>query len=195
LLFSGFSLVASLYAVGLWIGWPRGIALGALGATTLALGFGGVTASACIYCVPSRPAWNTPLTLVQFNLTALTLGPLFAAAAGAGSPRALAVAGASMAGAQFVVLTTKFFNLSGGDTIELKASSKLLATTFRWQLIVRGLLLALGAIALPLFSPSPAVLSLAFALALISETIGRYLFFVSAVPKHLVAPYLGSEAA
>ena len=63
--------------------WRAGSALGGI---TFLLGFGGVTASACIYRVPSRPAWNTPLTLVQFNLTALTLGPLFAAAAGAGTP-------------------------------------------------------------------------------------------------------------
>ena len=78
LLFTGFSAVACLYAVGLWLGGTGGARLGAL---TLLFGFGGVTASACIYRVPSRPAWNTPLTLVQFNLTALTLGPLFAAAA------------------------------------------------------------------------------------------------------------------
>ena len=195
LLFAGFSAVACLYAAALWLRWPGGVVVGGLGALTLALGFGGVTASACIYRVPSRPAWNTPLTLVQFNLTALTLGPLFAAATGAGSARGLAVAAAVMAGAQFVVLATKFFNLSGGDTIELRASSRLLATTFRRHLIARGVLLALGAIALPLFTSQPAVLWVAFGLALAAETIGRYLFFVSAVPKHLVAPYLGNEAA
>ena len=192
LLFSGFSAVACLYAAALWMGWPGGLALGGL---TLALGFGGVTASAYIYRVPSRPAWNSPLTLVQFNLTALTLGPLFAAATGAGSPRLLGVAAAAMAGAQLVVLALKFFNLSGADTIELKASSVLLATKLRRHLIARGVLLALGAIALPLFTSQPIVLWLAFSLALAGETIGRYLFFVSAVPKHLVAPYLGSEAA
>jgi Fe-S-cluster-containing dehydrogenase component/DMSO reductase anchor subunit len=192
LLFSGFSFVASLYAAALWMRSPGAIALGML---TLAFGFGGVTASACIYRVPSRPAWNTPLTLVQFNLTALTLGPLFVAATGAGSTRALSVAAASMAGVQFVVLATKYFNLSSGDTIELRMSAKLLATRFRWHLIGRGALLALGAIALPLFTPQPVVVWIAFALALASETMGRYLFFVSAVPKHLAAPYLGSEAA
>jgi formate dehydrogenase iron-sulfur subunit len=192
LLFSAFSLVACFYAAAIWVRWPGGVALGAL---TVALGFGGVTASACIYRVPSRPAWNTPLTLVQFNLTALTLGPLFAAAAGAGSARALAVASASMAGAQFVVLAMKFFNLSGGDTTELRASSKLLATTLRPHLIARGVLLAVGAMALPLFTSHPVALWIAFALALASEMIGRYLFFVSAVPKHLAAPYLGNEAA
>jgi len=192
LLFSGFSAVASLYSIGLWLRWPASVALGAL---TLLLGFGGVTASACIYCVPSRPAWNSPLTLVQFNLTALTLGPLFAAATGAGSPRGLAVAAAAMAGAQLVVLAIKFFHLSGSDAIELKASSKLLATRFSKHLIARGVLLAAGAIALPLFTSHPIALWISLALALAAETIGRYLFFVSAVPKHLVAPYLGSEAA
>jgi formate dehydrogenase iron-sulfur subunit len=192
LLFSAFSAVASLYAVALWLRWPVGAALGAL---TLVFGFGGVTASACIYRVPSRPAWNTPLTLVQFNLTALTLGPLFAAAAGAGSPRALAVSAALMAGGQFVVLAIKFFNLTGGDTAEVRASAKLLSTTFRRHLIARGALLALGAIAMPLFSSQPVAQWLAVALAVAAETIGRYLFFVTAVPRPLVAPYLGSEAA
>jgi hypothetical protein len=56
-------------------------------------------------------------------------------------------------------------------------------------------LLGLGSIALPLFSPDPLARWLAFAFVLAAETIGRYLFFVSAVPKHLAAPYLESEAA
>lgn len=192
LLFAGFSLVASTYAVALSMRSPVSAVVGPL---TAALGFGGVTASGCIYRVPSRPAWNTPLTLVQFNLTALTLGPLFAAAIGLGARRAPAIVAAAMAGAHIVVLATKYFNLSGGDTNEGKASAKLLATTFRHHLLVRGVLLALGAIALPLFTAQPIVLWFAFALALSSEIIGRYLFFVSAVPKHLATPYLGSEAA
>jgi DMSO reductase anchor subunit len=191
LLFSAFSAVACLYAAALWLKWPLGFVFGGL---TLLLGFGGVTASACIYRVPSRPAWNTPLTLVQFNLTALTLGPLFAAATGAGAPRWLAVASALAAGGQFVVLALKFFNLSTGP-IEAKASSMLLTTTFRRLFIARGVLLALGAIGLPLFTSQPLALWLALLTALAAETIGRYLFFVSAVPKHLVAPYLESEAA
>ena len=193
LLFTGFSAVACLYAVGLWLGVTGGLELGVL---TLLFGFGGVTASACIYRVPSRPAWNTPLTLVQFNLTALTLGPLFAAATiGTTGVRWLPAAIAAVAGAQFVVLALRFFRMSGSDTVELQASSRLLATTLRAPFIARGALLALGAIALPLYSSNPLVLGLAFVLALSGEAIGRYLFFVSAVPKHLAAPYLGSQAA
>jgi len=41
------------------------------------------------------------------------------------------------------------------------------------------------------------VLVSALALVIASEIAGRYLFFVSVVPKHLTTPYLvmGSEAA
>jgi formate dehydrogenase iron-sulfur subunit len=191
-LFTAFSAVACLYAAALWLRWNTGLALGSV---TVLLGFGGVTASACIYRVPSRPAWNTSLTLLQFNLTALTLGPLFAAAAGAGRSRGLVVACASMAGAQFVVLALKFFRLSGADTVELQASSRLLATALRRPFIARGVLLAVGAVALPLFTANALVLATALFLALAGEIVGRYLFFVSAVPKHPAAPYLGSEAA
>jgi Fe-S-cluster-containing dehydrogenase component/DMSO reductase anchor subunit len=192
LLFSGFSVVACVYAAALWMGLAAGAALGGL---TFLLGFGGVTASAYIYRVPSRPAWNTPLTLVQFNLTALTLGPLFAAAIGTADSRWLSLAAAAVAGIQLIVLALRFFRLSGSDSVELQASARLLATRLRTPLIARGALLALGGIALPLYTSHPVAIWLALGLALCGEIIGRYLFFVSAVPKHLTAPYLGSEAA
>jgi formate dehydrogenase iron-sulfur subunit len=192
LLFSGFSAVACLYAAVLWMAWPGGTAIGAL---TVALGVGGVTASAYIYRVPSRPAWNTPFTLVQFALTAGTLGALFDAAIGTGDARWLAVAAASMAGAELVVLALRFFRMSASDGVELQASARLLATTLKSRLVVRGMLLALGGIAVPLFTVQPIAQWSALALALGAEVLGRYLFFVSAVPKHMVAPYIGSEAA
>ncbi len=192
LMFSLFSAVACVYAAALWFQMGGSVGVGAL---TSVIGAGGVTACAYIYRVPARPAWNTPLTLVQFHVTAATLGPLFAAAVGVGDPRCLAVASAGAAGGQFVVLALKFFRSSASDTVELRASATLLATTFRTHLLARGALLALGAIALPLFSPHPVILWLGFASALASEVLGRYLFFVSAVPKHMAAPYLGSEAA
>ena len=145
--------------------------------------------------MPSRPAWNTPLTPVHFGLTAATLGPLLASAVGAGDARWLAVATATMAGAQLVVVALRFLRLTATDSVELRASGRLLSTTLRSRLLLRGILLALGAIALPLFTSNPAALWAAFLLALAGETLGRYLFFVSAVPKHMAAPYLGSEAA
>lgn len=192
LLFAAFALVACTYAVALWMSLTGSVAIGAW---TVALGVAGVTASACIYRVPSRPAWNTPFTIVHFHLTAATLGPLFAAAVGAGDPRSLGVAAATMAGLQLVTLALRFFRLSASDVVELRASGTLLATVLSSRLIARGVLLALGSVALPLFTDRPAVLWLAFALTLAGELLGRYLFFVSAVPKHMAAPYLGSEAA
>src|SRR5262249_47854384 len=134
-------------------------------------------------------------TLVQFNLSAATLGPLFVAAVGAGVSRWLGVIAAGMAGAALVVLALRFFRVTSSDRIELPGSARLLSTRFSSHLTARGALLAFGAIALPLFTTRPLALWLAFAVALGSEILGRYLFFVSAVPTHLSAPYLGSEAA
>jgi Fe-S-cluster-containing dehydrogenase component/DMSO reductase anchor subunit len=192
LLFAAFSLVACAYAAALWTELAGGPALGAL---TVALGAGGVVASARIYCVPSRPAWNSPFTLVQFGLTAAMLGCLFAAAAGVGRVRPLAVATAGLAGVEVVVLTLHFLRLSAAARVELQASARLLATRLASRLLARGMLLAAGGIALPLLAIDPAALRLAFALALGGEVLGRYLFFVSVVPTHMTAPYLADEAA
>jgi hypothetical protein len=70
-----------------------------------------------------------------------------------------------------------------------------LATTLASRLVLRGVLLALGAIAIPLFTSNHGALWIAFGLALLGEALGRYLFFVSAVPKNMAAPYLAGEAA
>jgi Fe-S-cluster-containing dehydrogenase component/DMSO reductase anchor subunit len=212
LLFSAFSTVAALYAAALWLELP---ARGPLGALTALFGVAGVTSSACIYRVPSRPAWNTPYTLVQFNLTAAILGPLFAAAVAAGEPRWLGVAAAGMASAQFILLALRFFRCIASDSLELRGTARLLSTVLVRPLFARGILLAVGAIALPLVvvvagrlpsdgagSLAPPdvghlLLVLALACALGGEVLGRYLFFVSVVPTHLAAPYLAGarEAA
>jgi len=201
-LFAAFSGVAQLYAGALWFGVSASPVVG--GATTL-LGIAGVTASASIYRVPARPAWNTPYTLLQFNLTAAVLGPLFAAAIGIGPTRSLAIAAASIACAQFVVIAIRFLRLTAADTPELRGTARLLSTVLAKQFILRGVLLAAGAIVLPLiagpaeaggyFGPAEAghyvpILIAALALAVAGEILGRYLFFVSVVPRHMTAPYV-----
>jgi Fe-S-cluster-containing dehydrogenase component/DMSO reductase anchor subunit len=199
LLFTSFSLVAGLYAALLWFGSDTAKAVPyvsdgmttAIGALTVALGIAGVTASACIYRVPSRPAWNTRYTLLQFNLTGALLGPLFAMALGVGDQKWLAVASASMAGAQFVLLAVRFLRCIASDSLELKGTARLLSTVFAKHLVARGILLAAGAIVLPLLV-APAVLALTLAIG--AEILGRYLFFVSVVPKHMAAPYVPVES-
>jgi Fe-S-cluster-containing dehydrogenase component/DMSO reductase anchor subunit len=224
--FSAFSAVAGVYAAALWLG-VAGSAL--VGALTVVLGISGVTASACIYRVPSRPAWNTPYTVVQFALTGGVLGPLFTAALGVGDERWLAAASMSMAGALLVLLALRFLRLIASDGVELRGTARLLSTVLKGRLVLRGALVALGAIVLPLLtattgtpgqaafdfaqardagpyvsevmsSPTEVgryVAGAAFALALAGELLGRYLFFVSVVPRHMTAPYVasGEEAA
>jgi Fe-S-cluster-containing dehydrogenase component/DMSO reductase anchor subunit len=203
LLFSAFSAVATAYAGALWFGTPGSVAIGAL---TTVLGFAGVTASACIYRVPARPAWNSRLTVAHFNLTVGVLGPLFAAAIGAGDARWLASAAASFAAIQLVVFAARFFSCNSSDNLALRGTARLLSSVLAVHVIARGLLLALGAIALPLVAagaflpawmPASAIFGLALVVAIAAEILGRYLFFVSVVPQHQAAPYMavGSEAA
>jgi DMSO reductase anchor subunit len=194
LLFAMFSTVASAYAAVLWFDLPGSSIVGA--ATSL-VGIAGVTASGYIYRVPSRPAWNTRFTLLQFNLTAAALGPLVAAAFGASNVRWLALAAATMAGAQLVLGALRFIRLIAAGSIELQGTARLLSTTFRPHVIARGVLLAVGGVVLPLTASGTPWCWLALAAALSAEILGRYLFFVSVVPKHMATPYLeiGSEAA
>jgi formate dehydrogenase iron-sulfur subunit len=204
LLFAAFSIVAAAYAALLWLGvtWSAWV-----GGLTVACGFAGVLASASIYRVPARPAWNTPYTLLQFSLTAGILGPLFAAAAGVGDSRWLAIAAASMAGAQAAVFALRFFRCIASDSLELKGTARLLSTVLAGRLLLRALLLALGAVALPLMTagspllrtvvvvvgtPVQLVMLASLILAVAAELLERYLFFVSVVPRHMAAPYIAS---
>jgi hypothetical protein len=84
--------------------------------------------------------------------------------------------------------------LIAGRSVELERTARLLSTTLKAPFIARGVLLALGGIVLPIVA---SMLWVGLAIALSAEIIGRYLFFVSAVPMHMTAPYLeiGSEAA
>ena len=202
LLFGAFSAVAAAYALLLWLGAASSAWVGGV---TVACGLAGVLASACIYRVPARPAWNTPYTLLQFGLTGGILGPLFAAAAGIGDSRWLAIGAASMAGAQAAVFALRFFRCIASDSLELKGTARLLSTVLAGRLLLRGVLLAVGAVALPLMSagsllPNPTgalgpvrlLMLLSLLLALAAELLERYLFFVSVVPRHMAAPYIAS---
>ena len=135
-------------------------------------------------------------------LTAGVLGPLFAAAVGAGDARWLAAAAAAMAGAQLMLLVLRFFRLIASDGVELRGTARLLSTTLASRLMARGVFLVVGGLVLPLLWGSGigsgwwgagGIAGLGLALALAGELLGRYLFFVSVVPKHMAAPYLAVE--
>ena len=108
------------------------------------------------------------------------------------------LAWAAIAGgaAQLATQTLKLLWLSRSETFELRASALLLSGRLQNALLVRLAALVVAGIALPLVS-SPAAVIAAFAIALAGEWLGRWLFFVSVVPKNMAAAFTGSarEAA
>jgi DMSO reductase anchor subunit len=147
------------------------------------LGFAGVTASAFIYLVPARPAWNSKRTVVDFYLTALLLGPLFVAVLGIPVPRAAVIAAGA---AQLLNQVVRLVALSASDEFEMRASARLLTGELRNLLLARFALLIGCCIA-------PA--GVGFVLALAGELISRYLFFVSVVPKSVASTFTPRRAA
>jgi len=77
----------------------------------------------------------------------------------------------------------------------LKATGRLLSTQLRSLVMCRSALLVLGGIVLPLLSTSMLITAAALAAVFCSELIGRYLFFVSVVPKNMAASYLTAGKA
>jgi len=153
---------------------------------TLATGLAGVVASAYIYMVPARPAWNSKRTLVEFALTGTVLGLFTAAACGSAEMRMWA-SGAALA--QALALVTKVISMRRAYEFELKQSARLLERPLRKHLAWRlGLLLL---VAVPFV---PAWIALPVAIG--GEVLGRYLFFVSVVPRNMALTFFaGSEAA
>lgn len=143
------------------------------------IGFLGVYCSARIYMVPARPAWNSSSTPVEFVLTGLLLGALAAGAL----PWAWA-----FAAAQAAVTASRIRTMSRSGEFELQASARLFLTDFRRVLQFR--------VALLLVAPAlPFPFSIVAALG--AELAGRYLFFVTVVPRNMAATFFGTarEAA
>ncbi len=186
LLFSLFAGAAQAYAASQLLGYAA--LLHAVSIPTVLLGLAGVTASAFIYMVPARPAWDSPLTVADFHLTALVLGPLFVAALGLHVVPALIAAAAC---AQLLNHLLKLIHLTRSDVFELRASARLLVNDLSPLFLLRLALLLIGGIALPLagyekFGLIP---------ALAGELTSRYLFFVSVVPRNMAASFIAKEAA
>ncbi len=141
-------------------------------------------ATARIYLVPGRPAWNSKHTIVDFFLTGATLGPLLLAAAGV-QHDALLAATAIAAVTQILNQTWRFLWLVRSEEYERQASARLLSGELSRLFLLRLGLLALGAIALPMIGQTAA----GFVLTTAGALVGRYLFFVSVVPKNMAMTF------
>ena len=130
----------------------------------------GVYASARLYVVPGRPAWNSWLTVARFGATALALGPLVT------GHLALAVIGMVGALAATVANWARLWRM---PTLATRGTLRLELTWFSGWTLVRftAMFAALGVLVV-----SPVA---AFALAAISELVGRWLFYVTVVPLNM----------
>jgi DMSO reductase anchor subunit len=152
------------------------------------MGVAAVYSSSRLYLVPGRPAWNSMHTVVEFFLTGAILGPLLLAGTGlAVSPLAAVAAGASIA--QIINQVWKFASLIRSDEFEKQASARLLSNELARVFLLRLVLTAAGGIALALAGFAP----IGFAVALAGEILGRYLFFVSVVPRNMAMTFFSQE--
>ena len=218
LLFALFSSIGAAYASFTLAShiWKLSIPYGfmfVLGCFVALLGLAGVYASAKIYLVPARPAWNTLRTPIRFFLTGFILGPLFALVVYAfytavhlqgtnnsfyKGPVFAFISVSAVAGfLQLMVLVSRLFSLRRDESDELYGSAFLLIHRFKKRFLVRLAFLFLGSFILPfvllefltfqnLLDYHLIGFSLAsFTLSLLGEFLGRYLFFVTVVPKNI----------
>ena len=190
LLFTLFANAAAVYSAALWMHWAGTMLLGGL---TVAFGIGGVGASARLYLVPGRPAWNSPFTFLEFYLTAILLGSAGAnILAGTSS---LTQATSFVAGiAILLVGGLKIAWLARSEVHERRGAYSLLFTVLCNSLLLRFALLSAGLLMLPFAQSRWTAVPVALAL-MAGEFVGRYLFFVSVVPTNIATEYLSVEAA
>lgn len=189
LLFSLFTMSATAYSAELWL---HGRGAWTLGLLTSVLGVCGVLASARVYLVPGRPAWNSPLTILDFLATAAS-GFVLAT---------IAKASVSCAGALLwlfvcsigILFACRLAWLAYSRTHELHGTWQLLSTALSTNLLLRFLLLIGGAILITAAGGRWTQLAGA-SFIVIGEFISRYLFFVSVVPTNMASGYLAQEAA
>jgi formate dehydrogenase iron-sulfur subunit len=173
------------------------------------LGIAGILASAYIYLVPARPAWNTPHTPVDFLLSAALLGSAAAPllfgittalrtipqlhtlalpAAAPSFPLWPLILSSTLWMLNHIIRTVRLHHAS---VYERRATASLLNTqNFRGVFLVSfafvGLAILLSLAGLP---------ALALPAALAGVICARYLFFVSVVPLNMALTFVRSVHA
>ncbi len=217
LLFSLFANSAAIYSVLHWkiIAMPPFL-MPLLGIFVILFGIGGIYSSAKIYQVPARPSWNNMRTPISFFSTALLLGPLatlfiFAWQSSLTSIPLLEngggligkiLVGIILAAGLFQLgsILIKLFYLLSREEHELRGTAKLLTQKFRHLFLTRIAFLLIPVVGVPLAllgllnskegSQTVSIwIGAILIFALMGELLGRYLFFVSVVPKNRPGGY------
>jgi DMSO reductase anchor subunit len=114
-----------------------------------------------------------------------------------GAPAEVWMARAAMMGGALQLLSQvlKFFRLSRSEQHEMRGSALLLSGRLQNAFLFRMALVIAAGIALPPLAHSAPAAGAAFALALAGEILGRWLFFVSVVPKNIAATFIPAGRA
>jgi DMSO reductase iron-sulfur subunit len=192
LFFSLFAMSAVGYASLLWIG-----AKSSLTASMIAAAFGliAIYASARLYMVAARPAWNSMHTILEFYLSAAFAGLLLASLFTPSPRHVLVHAAACSALVLACQQSIKMVSLRSASLFELRASGELLRHRLFPLLATRLCSLIVIAAGLNYLTEDLWLRILCLAVAIGSELLGRYLFFVSVVPKNMAASYLKEKRA
>ena len=201
-----FALTAVSWLNALHLGMKIAPVLLALKVLSPALGIAGILASAYIYLVPARPAWNTPHTPIDFIFSAAVLGSaaapiLISATTSIHAFHAFTFSASTLSfplwplilfsalwGVNHIVRTIR---LHHACVYERRAAASLLNTPelrgiFLVSFAFVGLAILLSLIGMPL---------LALPAALAGVISARYLFFVSVVPLNMALTFVRSVHA
>ncbi len=151
---------------------PAAVFVPALQPVAWAIGAAGVFASARLYLVPGRPAWNTPLTVLRFFATTASLGLVVT-----GQRRGVAIAIA----VSVLATAANWARLWRHDDPAWRGAAQL---ELHWFSIATSLRCAAAAAAM-VAALVGAPLALVFVLVAGSELVGRWLFYVCVVPLNM----------
>ena len=181
----------TLLAAAPW--WPRTAHLAysfpwllpAARGLTMTLGTAGIIASAFIYLIPARPAWNKMHTPLDFLLSAALLGELFSTLA---SPARKLPGWAILLTVALWLANQgwRLVRLHRSSVFEEQASARLMLSTGLRNCVAASGLLMIAASALALTGLN----TQAFAAALAGVGCARYLFFVSVVPLNMALTFV-----
>jgi DMSO reductase anchor subunit len=144
------------------------------------VGLAGVYASARLYIVPGRPAWDTPLTIAAFAATGLAVGPLITGHEVLGAVGTLAA---------LAVLLANVVRLWGDPEVSRGGTPELYRHRLRGWTSLR-VALALAGVAALFVAPA----GVAIGLVLVGEVVGRWLFYVTVVPANMPGSFWRQSA-
>lgn len=197
------ALLAGLSLLGYLEHLP-GWAFGAASFVAFTVGLVGIASSAGIYLIPARPAWNRWSTPAQFYLSGFLL------AAATGFVSVMLSGGAGTNWAWIIVLPVSLFaatqavipwllSVESMREPAVRQTAHMLTHQFGQLSFMRTAYMGLAAVIAPaaiFVKPNSASIAMTLAMlvfVVLAELIGRYLFFVTVVPRNMAGSFFTSK--